>query len=37
LVFPTRRRVHLHDDNGVADQGFALSTIDIDTARSART
>ena len=30
LVFPTRRRVHLHGENGVADQGFGLITIDID-------
>jgi hypothetical protein len=30
FVFPTRRRVHLHDGDGVADQGFAPITIDID-------
>jgi hypothetical protein len=29
FVFPTRRRVHLHDANGVADQSFAPITIDI--------
>lgn len=30
FVFPTRRRVLLHDANGVADQGFAAITIDVD-------
>lgn len=29
FVFPTRRRVHLHDDRGVADREFASITIDI--------
>jgi hypothetical protein len=29
LVFPTRRRVHLHDADGVADQSFAVITIDV--------
>jgi hypothetical protein len=29
FVFPTRRRVYLHDANGVADQSFAPITIDI--------
>jgi hypothetical protein len=30
LVFPTRRRVHLHGPDGTADQSFSLITIDID-------
>jgi len=30
FVFPTRRRVHLHDANGIADQGFAPITLDIE-------
>ncbi len=30
FVFPTRRRVHRHDADGVADQSFAAITIDID-------
>ena len=29
FVFPTRRRVHLHDANGVADQSFAPITLDV--------
>jgi hypothetical protein len=29
FVFPTRRRVHLHDANGVADLQFAPITIDV--------
>jgi hypothetical protein len=29
FVFPTRRRVHLHDAGGVADQRVAAITIDI--------
>jgi hypothetical protein len=29
FVFPTRRRVLLHDANGVADQGFVPITIDV--------
>jgi hypothetical protein len=29
LVFPTRRRVHLHDDAGVADRGFAVIEIEV--------
>jgi hypothetical protein len=29
FVFPTRRRVHLHDADGIADQSFAPITIDI--------
>ena len=29
FVFPTRRLVHLHDSNGVADQTFAAITIDV--------
>jgi hypothetical protein len=33
FVFPTRRRVHLHDEHGVADQDFAPITIDIDSIR----
>jgi hypothetical protein len=31
LVFPTRRLVHLHDVNGVANKDFAPITIDIDS------
>jgi hypothetical protein len=30
FVFPTRRRVHHHYADGVADQSFAGITIDID-------
>ena len=30
FVFPTRRRVHLHDANGIADQQFAPITVDVD-------
>jgi hypothetical protein len=30
FVFPTRRRVHQHDADGVADQSVAGITIDID-------
>jgi hypothetical protein len=30
FVFPTRRRVHLHDEAGHADQSFALITLDIE-------
>jgi hypothetical protein len=33
FVFPTRRRVHLHDERGVADQTFAPITIDVDSVR----
>jgi len=29
FVFPTRRRVHLHDPGGVANQKFAPITLDI--------
>jgi hypothetical protein len=29
LVFPTRRRVHLHDDAGVADRSLAVIEIDV--------
>lgn len=29
LVFPTRRRVHLHDEAGVADRSFAVIEIDV--------
>jgi hypothetical protein len=29
-VFPTRRRVHLRDEQGIADQSLAVITIDID-------
>jgi hypothetical protein len=28
-VFPTRRLVHLHNADGVADQKFAAITIDL--------
>jgi hypothetical protein len=31
FVFPTRRRVYLHDANGVANKEFAPITIDIDS------
>jgi hypothetical protein len=31
FVFPTRRLVHRHDADGVADRSFAPITIDIDT------
>lgn len=31
LVFPTRRRVHLHDADGVADRGLAVIEIDVMT------
>jgi hypothetical protein len=30
FVFPPRRRVHLHDEAGHADQSFALITLDIE-------
>jgi hypothetical protein len=30
-VFPTRRRVVLHDGEGIADQRFVAITVDIDT------
>jgi hypothetical protein len=33
FVFPTRRRVHLHDAGGIANQGFAPITIDISAVR----
>jgi hypothetical protein len=33
FVFPTRRRVHLHDACGIANQGFAPITIDISAVR----
>lgn len=33
FVFPTRRRVHLHDKQGVANQEFAPITIDIESVR----
>jgi len=29
FVFPTRRRVHLHDANGIANQQFAPITVDV--------
>ena len=29
FIFPTRRRVYLHDANGVADQSFAPITVDV--------
>jgi len=29
FTFPTRRRVHLHDEHGIADQQFAPITIDV--------
>jgi hypothetical protein len=31
FVFPTRRRVHRHDAQGIADQSFAAITLDIET------
>lgn len=31
FVFPTRRRVYLHDANGMADQSFAPITIDVES------
>ena len=31
FVFPTRRLVHLRDEDGVADQSFAAITVDVDT------
>ena len=31
LVFPTRRRVVLHDGDGIADQRFVAITFDIET------
>ena len=31
LVFPTRRRVHLHDADGHADQSFAPIAVDIES------
>jgi hypothetical protein len=30
-VFPTRRRVYLHDENGIADESSFGITLDIDT------
>ena len=30
FVFPTRRLVHLHDANGIADQSFAAIAVDIE-------
>ena len=36
FVFPTRRRVHLHDAHGIADQEFAPITLDIDSVRVER-
>jgi hypothetical protein len=30
FVFPTRRLVHLHDQDGIADQSLALITVDLD-------
>jgi hypothetical protein len=36
FVFPTRRRVHLHDVNGFADQTFDPITIDIESVRVER-
>jgi hypothetical protein len=30
FVFPTRRRVHLHDEEGNADQSFAPITLDVE-------
>jgi hypothetical protein len=29
FIFPTRRRVHLHDEQGIADQKFSPITIDV--------
>jgi hypothetical protein len=31
FVFPTRRRVHRHDADGIADQSFAAITLDIES------
>ena len=31
FMFPTRRRVYLHDANGVADQSFAPITMDVES------
>lgn len=31
FVFPTRRLVHLHDADGVANQSFAAITLDVDS------
>ncbi len=36
FVFPTRRRVHLHDEHGVANQEFAPITMDVDSVRVER-
>jgi hypothetical protein len=36
FLFPTRRRVHLHDEHGIADQQFAPITIDVDSVRIER-
>jgi hypothetical protein len=36
FVFPTRRRVHLRDEEGIADQSFALITIDVSRVTVAR-
>jgi hypothetical protein len=36
FVFPTRRRIHLHDSSGVADQQFAPITIDLTSVTVAR-
>lgn len=33
FVFPTRRRVHLHDANGIADLQFAPITLDVASVR----
>jgi hypothetical protein len=33
FVFPTRRLVHGHDNDGVADQSFAFITLDLDAIR----
>jgi hypothetical protein len=31
FVFPTRRVVHLRDENGIANQTFAAITVDVST------
>jgi hypothetical protein len=36
FVFPTRRRVHLHDADGVANQRFAAITVDVTAVRVER-
>ena len=34
FVFPTRRRVYLHDPKGIANQDLALITIDVDSVKA---